>query len=509
MQDTGASTDERVRIVADPAAQRVKLTALLKAFVARYTGGLTQRGAAWYTAIGVTIGGSEIAAVMGWNPYRSRADVVADKSGAAVGWDGGSIDCWWGTMFEDVTARFIEIDCGTDVLGSEICIRAIPGHRNSPDGYAVIGMYWADNEWKIWTTDCDFPPEIYYIVMIEIKSPYRRFPDKIPRYYLPQVWSGLTVSPVCHFGLFVDGMYRRCALADLGPNEKYDKSYHSIDKKPLGAPLAWGLTGVYAPLLDAPISLRIRGAVEADESQESNESTGGFSTSRDVAIEAWSIHSAYFGTYMDKDASRADIIDFGDCGKAYFDKTMYYVSEKQFLTIHTDPCFQDGRGAKLQSDALIGRAIDRMRKSPPESYYLLGVIPWKLFLVNYIPIPRRVGFREEMIEAINAVHKDIGEAKNSGDPLAFLAAQAAATAARDAGKMSGRYTRPPAANESDIQDLFDSIDTGLPAPASADTSSADGSELAEPRLEDLLGSLTISDAANGYTNGHPDAPPSP
>lgn len=365
MQDAGAGTDELTRIVADPAAQRAKLATLLKAFVARHVGGSTQRSAAWYTAIGVTIGGSEIAAVMGWNPYRSRADIVADKSGAAVGWDGGSIACWWGTMFEDVTARFIEIDCGTDVLGSEICIRAIPGHRNSPDGYAVIGMYLADSEWKIWTTDCDFPPEIYYIAMIEIKSPYRRFPDKIPRYYLPQVWSGLTVSPVCHFGLFVDGLYRRCALADLGPDGTYDKGYHSIDKKPLGAPSAWGLTGVYAPSLDAPIALRIKGAVEeADESQENSESTGGFGASRDVAIEAWSIHSAYFGVYMDKAASRADVIDFGDCGKAHFDKMMYYVSEKQFLAVHTDPCFQDGRGAELHSGAAIGRAIDRMRRSP-------------------------------------------------------------------------------------------------------------------------------------------------
>jgi hypothetical protein len=496
MQANGVSTEERARIVEDPIAQRTKLTALLKAFVARYTGGTTQRSAQWYMEIGITIGGSEIAAVMGWNPYRSRADVVADKSGATVGWDGGSIDCWWGTMFEDVTARFIEIDCGTAVYGSEICIRAIPGHRNSPDGYAVIGMYRADGEWKMWTTDCDFPSEIYYIAMIEIKSPFRRFPDKIPRYYLPQVWSGLVVSPICHFGLFVDGMYRRCTLADLGPSEKYDRNYHSQDKKPLGAPLAWGLTAVYAPQLDAPISLRIKGAVEVGEEQEDDGSTGGFSTLPDVAMEAWSIHSAYFGTYMNRSASQVDIIDFGDCGKPHFDKTMYYISEKQYLTVHTDPCFQDGRGAELQSGATIGRTIDRMRRSSPESYYLLGVMPWKLFLVNYIPIPRRVGFRTEMIEAINSVHKDIAEAKNSGNPAAFLAAQATSQSAE---KPSGRHIRHPVTDASEIQDLFDWIGTG--------DSSAGAAEPAELPREDPPDDLTISEP-NGGPNGHANAPSS-
>lgn len=131
------------------------------------------------------------------------------------------------------------------------------------------------------------------------------------------------------------------------------------------------------------------------------------------------------------------------------------------------------------------------------------MIPWKLFLVIYTPIPRRVGFRGEMIEAINSVHKDIAEARNSGDPVAFLAAQATATAARDAGKTSGRYTRPSAADDSDVQDLFDSIETGgLSGVAEPENNGP--SEPAEPQLEDFLGRLTIA-----ATNGHAVAPASP
>jgi hypothetical protein len=63
--------------------------------------------------------------------------------------------------------------------------------------------------------------------LLEFKCPLSRRPDGgVPKQYLPQLWSGLAVSPVAHAGLFVDVVFRKCALADLGPGPEYDREYH-------------------------------------------------------------------------------------------------------------------------------------------------------------------------------------------------------------------------------------------------------------------------------------------
>lgn len=465
--DEAPSDPPSAPLVPDPEAQRQKLLALVAAFVKKYENSSKQRSAQWYENMSITVGGSELAAVRGTNPYRSFFDVVAEKSGTAIGWDGGSIDCWHGILFEDVMARFIEIDCGAPVMGADICIREIPHHRNSPDGYTVVGMYRQDGELKIWTTDCAVQPEIYFIVLIEIKSPFRRHPDgKVPRYYLDQVWSGLTVSPVCHFGLFVDGVFRRCCLGDLGPSAAYDTNYHYFDKRRLGPPVAWGLMGVYAPSGDAPIEVRIKGAQagtdDADnpENDESESVDAGLYVT-DSSAEAWTIHSGYFGIGMEAGvAAPADIIDFGDCPRQLYDRTMKLASDGSFMTVFTDPCFLDGRGEDLRSGRRIGQEIDRMRKTPPAPYfYLLGVIPWKLFLVNYVPVDRRAGFRSEIIQAVDRVYSLVAAAKESGDPAAHLKEKKEATAAEQSERAARnmRFTRPPVVNEADEQDLFDML----------------------------------------------------
>ena len=371
----------------------------------------------------------------GWNPYKSFWEVVAEKSGAIAGWDGGSPACWWGIMFEDVAARFIEIDCGTTIYGEEICIQAIKGHRNSPDGYAVIGMYreevptGAGYEWRIWTTDRTTPPEVYYIVLIETKCPYQRFPDsKVPRQYKPQVWSGLVVSPICHFGLFADFVFRRCSIANLGPNTAYDTIYHMYDRRALGFPFAWGLTGVYAPTIDAPINLRIKGAKELsqEELDADEDSFGEFGAPRaaDASLEAWHIYTSYFGMSIGTEARSRDVIDFGDCQKNTFDKAMSLISTKAFLTEHTDPCFADGRGADLHLGKEIGGVIDHMRNYPPaDHYYLLGVIPWKLFKADYVPLERQVGFRQTLTETVDKVQAIATAARESGNPVEYIRAQ--------------------------------------------------------------------------------------
>ena len=109
-----------------------------------------------------TVGGSELAAIMGHNPYSDFFDVVASKLATLEGgssWTGGGEACWWGTLFEDVVCAYVEADLGGPIRGDDICIQEVEGHRNSPDGYIVAQLYrGTGGALHLWTTDMS--PEI-------------------------------------------------------------------------------------------------------------------------------------------------------------------------------------------------------------------------------------------------------------------------------------------------------------------------------------------------------------
>ncbi len=127
----------------------------LSEFVAAYDG-MQQRDASWYAAMGTTVGGSELAALLGCNPYNSINGVINSKRKILSGdnkFNGGAA-CWWGTLFEDVICDYVSLDIGSPVRGDNICIQRYVGHRNSPDGYIVAGFIETDDEAdQLFTTD--------------------------------------------------------------------------------------------------------------------------------------------------------------------------------------------------------------------------------------------------------------------------------------------------------------------------------------------------------------------
>jgi hypothetical protein len=436
----------------------VDLGRLVRDFVAMHASrGGQQRSAEWYRTMETTIGGSEMAALMGMNPYSSFRDVISSKLGIKK-WDGGSIACWWGSMFEDVVARVVEIDCDTTVLGDEICIQKIPGSRYSPDGYCVLRGYTdSDGEARIWTPVCGSEPEFEFIVLLEIKSPFRRMPDgKVVRYYRPQIWTGAVNSPIVHTGMFVDAAFRKCSIADLGPEPSYDTHYHNDRSPPTNDPFAWGMVAVFAPRLDAPREVRIgdpvgdsgeRGSGERGSGERGSGGRGSIGGAADASMDAWKIASKYLGTSVETNGE--SVVDFGDCDGKLFDTMMGLVNAKRFLTQLLDPCLEDGRGADLRTGATIGSAIDVLRANPPMHHFLLGVIPWKLFEINYVPEPRLPGFTSEVKAVVDKAQTVIAAARSSGDPEVFLQ------------NLMAERAGPPRASrrvdDSSVQELFDLI----------------------------------------------------
>ena len=454
-----------------------ELEALLEWFVSIHKG-MRQRDASWYTAMGTTIGGSEVAALLGCNPYSKPHDIVESKVAMLRGldkWRGGAA-CDWGVLFEDIIASYVEIDLGGRILGDDICVQRYPGHRNSPDGYIVAHWTAPDSgaptlesvaAAQVWTTDmCPSRATLPRILLLEFKCPMsRQVNGDVPKQYRPQLWSGLAVSPVAHLGLFVDAMFRKCALADLGPDAGYDTSYHSRDSISQDSisyegAVAWGLVGVYAPARSAPRHARfgwrgtewaegdpvavgqgemasvVDGAAAAWRMRQAAESDGGVATLPEDLILPDLIDASLADSGCPAVTSPADtdsfsVIDMGAADGALFEQILRAVVDgKHMKCLRLPPCFRDGRGLDLHSAAAVVREIGKLRSAAPAHHELLAVLPWKLFNVAYVPVARRANFMEELAPLIADVHRRVAAALASADPDAHLRAARPATRPR-------------------------------------------------------------------------------
>lgn len=437
--------------------QRVELTEVLREFV-RLNGAIKQHAPGWYDSMARTVGGSELAALMGLNPYSSFYDVAMSKVRKLKGtdvWDGGEA-CWWGTLFEDVFGAYVAVDLGGEIHGDDICVQAIAGHRNSPDGYMLVRLYrGADGRLHLWSSDMSpATPVILMIALLEFKCPMSRKPKgSIPVYYRPQVQSGLAVSPVAHFGLYAEAVFRKCSVADLGDTPEYDAAYHTRDGTDAETadrhPLAWGLIFVYAPRLAAPRGVRLgwRGADWAPGDP------AGEDPDADAALAAWDIHSRYFGSRLGDDTA-ADAADLGDLGTKPFVRTLRLIDAKRFPVVRGPPCFADGRGTALHA----ARAVEAARRAAPPHHWLMGVLPWKLFTVDYLSAARQPGFMDGVLPLITELHQIVAAAVETPDPSAHI---------RTARGMVAAHGRSKAVDADALQSLFDSCSLEETASAAA------------------------------------------
>jgi putative phage-type endonuclease len=327
---------------------------------------IEQRTENWYKLMGTTIGGSEVAALMGLSPYSSFYDIVKSKIDICKGLKPynfvDNISCWWGTLFEDVIARVIEIDIGNKVKGTSICIQKYEGHRNSPDGYIVANFYIKNNKYHLWTTDLSNELiDLSMILLLEFKCPItRRITGEIPKYYKPQVLSGLAVSPIAHKGLFIDALFRKCSVDQLGNNPLYDTIFHKKCNKLLN-PIAWGIINIYIN------NSRINNTIK-------------------------NIYEEYFGIDFLENESN-EIIDLGDINNTLFNDIMYLVNNKILTTSVTTVKFSDGRGD-----------INILNTDIKKDHILFAVLPWKLFDISYVPVDREPNFLENIYPLIQKVH---------------------------------------------------------------------------------------------------------
>jgi hypothetical protein len=213
---------------------------ILTEYIKRVNIGPQQKSEAWYKIRMTTVGGSEIAAVIGKNPYMNAKKLIAQKIGLSN--FHGSIATRWGNLFEPVTKMWAEL-----VLNMSDPIRelgSIDGklerQRYSPDGLGIVRLLNEDDQYE------DF------IILFEFKAPFMTLPNgEIPSHYIPQIQTGLLSIDIAEYAIFINNCYRKCCLDDLDFTGDYDQRFHRQDAKKQNGGLsgeevyACGIIGFY------------------------------------------------------------------------------------------------------------------------------------------------------------------------------------------------------------------------------------------------------------------------
>lgn len=186
-----------------------------------------QKSARWKLIKEITIGGSEVSTVLGLNPYKKVHSLIAEKTGLADVEFKGNIATRWGNLFESVTRDYTVLvlqmesdngDCPIQETGSLEGV--VERQRYSPDGIGIVKLSTGQGN------------QDYFLVLFEFKAPLRSVPDmRVPKHYMPQIQTGLVSIPIAETGLFVNNMYRKCALKDLNFGMEYDHRFHDGDKR--------------------------------------------------------------------------------------------------------------------------------------------------------------------------------------------------------------------------------------------------------------------------------------
>lgn len=200
---------------------------IINDFLEEHKNSPIQGSTEWLSGRSKSIGGSEMAAVIGKNKYMNISAFIAQKIGLVQ--FSGNTATKWGNLFEKVTEKYTRHLILEDEVYSTGSVpnKHITVHKYSPDGISIISINGN-----------------YYIVLLEFKAPFSSIPNGIvPEHYLPQVLSGLCTIDICQKGIFVNNVYRKCSLEQI-KSDKYHSDFHN-DKTQFQSSIAHGVILFY------------------------------------------------------------------------------------------------------------------------------------------------------------------------------------------------------------------------------------------------------------------------
>lgn len=385
-----------------------------------------QRTPEWYAIRKNTIGGSEIATVIGTNPYNSVEGLLAGKVGISS--FNGNTACRWGTMFEHLTEKFTQIILKMDRPITEA--GSVPGvferQRYSPDGLGVVQLMNCDNELE------------YYVILFEFKAPLGTLPNgKIPKHYMAQVQTGMISIPLTEYTIFVNNCYRKCALQDLAFNGVYDKIYHGGDYKKrkhgLGqeTPYACGIICFYQTQEEFDKIVKYYGYESDDEEYDIGKAFDDY----EIDYTQGTDHNRYSDHDMELLLdSKGSLIDFGAASKFLVDrildlyddkrvKVVYYpiminherVNEMDFISTHELQSDKDNVADPIE---YAERCITRFdKKCKQKGLCGIGYMPWKLMRSDVILENKDPEWYDTIKGPVTKTLEILNELNNSANPV--------------------------------------------------------------------------------------------
>lgn len=353
------------------------LHARLKDYIDAYAHMPRQHTNEWINFKKTTIGGSQMAVIQGNNPYEDIKSMVASKIGIGKNFK-STIKTQWGNLFEEVIRVYVEHDKNTEIIGDDILISHTDNISYSPDGLGVIMV---PTKSYVQSDDGGPPKEVTImmpkVALFEFKCPFNRIPDgKVPIYYVPQVKTGLDIIDIADVGVFAEAVFRRCSWDDLDRTPKYDRSL--VPRASGRQILAYGFIGFYSP--------NAHWIGEAELELQSLENL--------LQSEGFEIN---------------DTNDLGVCEPETFKALMRLFDLKYIHTWYSDIVYLDGTcedNSSEELDAFVKFVHDQRN-------YIWGILPWKLFRIDYHYIDKEPGYlnpyRAKIDEVIGVVRKCLAD----------------------------------------------------------------------------------------------------
>lgn len=351
---------------------------IITEYVSRYSSGPKQRDDEWVNMRKYTIGGSEMSAIAGKNPFMSLYDMIGRKIG--ISHFQGNIRTNWGTLFEYLIQKYVEYDIDTQISGDNIFINdVIPDVSYSPDGLGVVNIDVNNNSSELSIDNIAENPKI---ALFEFKCPYNRLlKPTIPDYYLPQILAGLHVIDIAEIGIYVEAMFRRCRWKDLNNSPEYSRKYTPKDLK----------RTIYDPISYGFILFRLSPDFPEYIDKISEE------------YAKYSVEVADFRSFPGKPFYMFDAPDFGEIDQELFEYIMDLFDKKVIIPVYSDIIVADEKNnADYQLSNLITREMEF-------GNVICGILPWKLLRIEYNYVEKIPGYvdqyREKIGEIIGIVRK--------------------------------------------------------------------------------------------------------
>lgn len=203
---------------------------ILAEFLHKYKDLPKQGSSEWLNQRKFTVGGSQIATIMGVNKYENLRSFVKTKMPFYKFKKEAPL--WFGNLMEPCVEQFVEIEYNTKTYETG----SLPCDFNkylsySPDGLCIISK---DKLKKMLDKHKinikELPEGKDSIVLLEFKSPFMRKIKygEVPDYYVPQPLLGMEIIKISEISIFIECVFRFCSYSDLF-NNKY--SYYHYDKE--------------------------------------------------------------------------------------------------------------------------------------------------------------------------------------------------------------------------------------------------------------------------------------